>query len=95
MNSLDSVSHQGIDYSGTMRRIENIIRSHAPKYLKDEGVTKTRNWRRLTNDDKHMIIGFAARGLSHRQIARLMNRCVSSIRLVLRQARIKNEQQNN
>jgi IS30 family transposase len=78
-----------------MRRIENIIRSHAPKYLKDEGVTKTRNWRRLTNDDKHMIIGFAARGLSHRQIARLMNRCVSSIRLVLRQARIKNEQQNN
>lgn len=89
MNSLDSVTHHGIDYSGTMRRIENIIRSHAPKYLKDEGVTKTRNWRRLTNDDKHMILGYVERGLSHHQIARLMNRCVSSIRLVLRQSRIK------
>jgi IS30 family transposase len=69
-----------------MRRIENIIRSHAPKYLKEEGVTKTRNWRRLTNDDKHMILGYVKRGLSHQQIARLMNRCVSSIRLVLKQA---------
>jgi DNA-binding NarL/FixJ family response regulator len=89
LNSLDSVTHHGIDYSGTMRRIENIIRSHAPKYLKDEGVTKTRSWRRLTNDDKHMILGYVERGLSHHQIARLMNRCVSSIRLVLRQSRIK------
>lgn len=86
MNSLDSVNPNGIDYSGTMRRIENIIRSHAPKYLKEEGVTKTRNWRRLTNDDKHMILGYVERGLSHHQIARLMNRCVSSIRLVLKQA---------
>lgn len=91
MNSLDAVNPNGIDYSGTMRRIENIIRSHAPKYLKEEGVTKTRNWRRLTNDDKHMILGYVQRGLSHHQIARLMNRCVSSIRLVLKQARIKRE----
>lgn len=95
MNSLDSVTPNGIDYSDAMRRIENLIRAHAPKFLKDEGVTKTRNWRRLTRDDKQMILELQARGLSHHQIARLMNRCVSSIRLVLRQARIKNEQQNN
>lgn len=75
--------------------MENLIRAHAPKFLKEEGVAKTRNWRRLTNDDKHMIMELTARGLSHHQIARIMNRCVSSIRLVLRQARIKNEQQNN
>ena len=87
MNSLDAVTRQGLNYSDTMRRIENIIRSHAPKYLKEEGVTKTRNWRRITNDDKHMILSYVERGLSHHQTARLMNRCVSSIQLVLKQAR--------